>query len=82
VTNFAPHKALKLIASGKLTLDERVGLQRAKSVIAPNAGASLFLSLRVGARLGEEEFFINNLLVQIHLIIDMISEDRPCAMEV
>ena len=28
----------------------------------------------------ETEFFIDNLLVQIHLIIEMISVDRPCAM--
>ena len=27
------------------------------------------------------EFFIDNLLVQIHLIIEMILVDRPCAME-
>jgi hypothetical protein len=29
----------------------------------------------------EREFFVDNLLVQIHLIIEMISEDQPCAME-
>ena len=28
------------------------------------------------------EFFIDNLLVRIHFIIDMILVDRPCAMEV
>ena len=28
----------------------------------------------------EREFFIDNLLVRIHLIIEMISVDRPCAM--
>ena len=28
----------------------------------------------------EKEFFIDNLLVRIHLIIDMILVDRPCAM--
>ena len=30
----------------------------------------------------EREFFIDNLLVRIHLIIVMISVDRPCAMGV
>ena len=30
----------------------------------------------------EREFFIVNLLVQIHLSIEMILVDRPCAMEV
>ena len=28
------------------------------------------------------EFFIDNLLVQIHLIIEMVLEDQPCAMGV
>ena len=31
---------------------------------------------------GEREFFIDNLLVRIHLIIEMILVDQPCAMEV
>jgi len=30
----------------------------------------------------EREFFIDNLLVQIHLIVEMILLDRPCAMGV
>ena len=30
----------------------------------------------------EREFFIDNLLVQIHFIIEMILVDRPCAMGV
>jgi hypothetical protein len=30
----------------------------------------------------EGELFIDNLLVRIHLIIEMILVDRPCAMEV
>jgi len=30
----------------------------------------------------EREFFIDNLLVQMHLIIEMILVDRPCAMGV
>ena len=34
----------------------------------------------IGVR--EREFFIENLLVRIHLIIEMILGDRPCAMEV
>jgi len=33
-------------------------------------------------RLSEREFFIDNLLVRIHLIIEMILVDRPCAMGV
>jgi len=30
----------------------------------------------------ERELFIDNLLVRIHLIIEMISVDRPCSMKV
>ena len=30
----------------------------------------------------DREFFIDNLLVRIHLIIEMILVDRPCAMGV
>ena len=30
----------------------------------------------------EREFFIDNLPVRIHLIIEIISVDRPCAMGV
>jgi len=30
----------------------------------------------------EREFFVDNLLVRIHLIIEIISVDRPCAMGV
>jgi len=30
----------------------------------------------------EREFFIDNLLVRVHLIIEMILVDRPCAMGV
>ena len=29
----------------------------------------------------QKEFFIGNLLVQIHFIIEMILVDRPCAMK-
>jgi len=28
----------------------------------------------------EREFFVDNLLVRLHLITGMILEDRPCAM--
>ena len=35
---------------------------------------------RARAALREREFFIANLPVQIHLIIEMILVDRPCAM--
>ena len=30
----------------------------------------------------KKEFFVDNLLVRIHLIIEIISVDRPCAMGV
>jgi len=30
----------------------------------------------------EREFFVDNLLVRIHLIIEMILVDRPCVMGV
>ena len=30
----------------------------------------------------EREFFIDNLLVRIHLLIEMTAVDRPCAMRV
>ena len=30
----------------------------------------------------EKELFIDNLLVRVHLIIEMIAVDRPCAMGV
>jgi len=30
----------------------------------------------------QREFFIDNLLVRIHLIIEMLLVDRPCAMGV
>ena len=30
----------------------------------------------------ERDFFVDNLLVRIHLIIEMIPVDRPCAMGV
>jgi len=36
----------------------------------------------VSDRNQEREFFIDNLLVRIRLIIDMILVDRPCAMGV
>ena len=38
--------------------------------------------LRHQGRGREREFFIDNLLIRIHLIIVMISVDRPCAMGV
>ena len=40
----------------------------------------LFAHLRTRGR--EREFFIDNLLVRIHLIIEMVLVDRPCAMGV
>ena len=37
---------------------------------------------KVAHELHEREFFIYNLLVRIHLIIQIILVDRPCAMGV
>ena len=34
----------------------------------------------IAAEVLEREFFLDNLLVRIHLIIEMILVDRPCAM--
>ena len=42
--------------------------------------ADLLIKLMVYFR--EREIVIENLLVRIHLIIEMISVDRPCAMGV
>ena len=43
----------------------------------PQAGCS---SLLKRSQEREKEFFIKNLLVRIHLIMEMILVDRPCAM--
>ena len=40
------------------------------------------VSLMRPACVREKEFFIDILLVRIHLIIEMITIDRPCAMGV
>ena len=37
---------------------------------------------RFNIQVPEGTFFIDNLLVRIHSIIEMISADRPCAMGV
>jgi hypothetical protein len=42
----------------------------------------LIISIRVADLVREERVFIDNLLVQIHPIIDMILLDRPYAMGV
>jgi len=39
-------------------------------------------SWRADVQICQREFFIDNLLVRIHLIIEMILVDRPCAMGV
>ena len=39
------------------------------------------VALKNAPYLPAREFFIDNLLVRIHLIIGMILVDRPCAME-
>ena len=38
--------------------------------------------VRAGMAVQEREFFIDNLLVRIHVIIKMTLVDRPCAMGV
>jgi len=40
------------------------------------------LAMMGGESNPEREFFIDNLLVRIHLIIETILMDWPCAMEV
>ena len=58
--------------------------------LSPAMIGSLLRALRAAAdqgsspspTLSEREFFIDNPLVRIHLIIVMISVDRPCAMGV
>ena len=43
----------------------------------------LYLAAKQGhTDVAEREFFIDNLLVRIHFIIEMISVNRPCAMGV
>jgi len=39
-------------------------------------------SQATNAQAGEQDFFIDKLLVRIHLIIYLILADRPCAMGV
>ena len=38
--------------------------------------------LNAAADLTEREFIIDNLLARVHLIVEMILADRPCAMGV
>jgi len=45
-------------------------------------GRTSMLGVVSCAGLVERDFFIDNLLIQIHSIIDMTSVDRPCAMGV
>jgi len=51
-------------------------------LIVPNSLGSGYLLGMVGNQSREREFFIDNLLVRIHLIIEMILVDRSCAMGV
>jgi len=41
-----------------------------------------FIDISMQPHILERKFFIDNLLVQIHLLIEMILVDRPCAMGV
>ena len=53
-----------------------------EQVVIPDGGVSSAHddSVDVTVRVfPEREFFIDNLLVRVHLIIEMILEDRPCA---
>ena len=45
-------------------------------------GAKYFLTRENDTCRSKRDFFDDNLLVQIHLIIEMILVDRPCAMAV
>ena len=48
---------------------------------ARRASCSASYCIRIlSATCQERDFFIHNLLVRIHLIIEMILVDRPCAM--
>ena len=49
---------------------------------SPQKRLELEPHLRHALRPEQEEFFIDNLLVRIRLIIEMILVDRPCAMGV
>ena len=65
--------------------DTRVYLEKAGEPLALRAREVpvLVVALDAPNRLhSEREFFIDNLLVRIHLIIKMILVDRPCAMGV
>ena len=44
--------------------------------------SSTTIAVAAGPVFREGEFFIDKQLVQIHLIIEMILVDRPCAMGV
>ena len=53
------------------------------STASRRSGKSALVRARAPRRHARErEFFIHNLLVRIHLIIEMILVDRPCAMGV
>ena len=49
---------------------------------SPHQGGNSALVALVRRAVGEREFFIDNLLVRIHFIIEMILVDRLCAMGV
>ena len=57
---------------------------RAVAARARNMGRSSALSLapRFSVTYRESEFFIDDLLVPLHSIIEMVLVDRPCAMGV
>ena len=54
--------------------------ERGAPVLARNPCSFSKTEFSLAPRGGEREFFIDNLLIQIHLIINMILVDRPCAM--
>ena len=56
----------------------RKAARRGSAGCGPSASASEFRSVSTPA--SPREFVIDNLLVRIHLIIEMILVDRPCAM--
>ena len=55
---------------------------RNSNVMAGIAATDMHAGIEMNHTLPEREFFIDNLLVRIHLIIVMVLVDRPCAMGV
>ena len=61
----------------KLLIDE---VSCGFDLLAPLGGVMAIYATEVPLR--EKEFFIDNLLVRIHFIVEIILVDRPCALGV